>query len=255
VSYEIREMSFGEILDMGFTLLRNHFGVLVGIAAVLYLPVGLLWAWSLPARGAVPDVEQLIAIGIVSVMITAIAYPIVLAAVTHAVGESYLGRRATIGHALRLGLSILLPLLGTAILAGLARVVGLLLIVVPGIYLWLAFFLLPQVMVLERSFGFAAMSRSHELMKGHKLRAFGLFTVTTLITMVASNAFSLVGLVLPGLGALLGALAEAVGVAFASAVSVVFYFDIRCRKEAFDLEHLARLVEDEAAPTLPAPIG
>ena len=58
-----------------------------------------------------------------------------------------------------------------------------------------------------------------------------------------------------GLGALLGSLAEAVGVAFASAVSVVFYFDIRCRKEAFDLEHLAGLVEDEATPTLPAPIG
>ena len=73
--------------------------------------------------------------------------------------------------------------------------------------------------------------------------------------MVASNAFGLVGLFLPSLGALLGSLAEAVGVAFASAVSVVFYFDIRCRKESFDLEHLARLVEADAAPTVPAPIG
>ncbi len=255
MSYEIREMSFGEILDMGFTLLRNHFFVLFGIAAVLYLPLGLLWAWAMPARGAVPDVQQFLVIALVALAVVPVLYPIVLAAITHALGESYLGRKATIGDALWLGLSILLPLLGTAILAGLARIVGLVLLVVPGIYLWLAFFLLPQVMVLERSFGFAAMSRSHELMKGQKLRAFGLWVVTSIITLVASNAFGLVELFLPGLGALLGSLAEAVGVAFASAVSVVFYFDIRCRKEAFDLEHLARLVEDDAAPNLPAPIG
>ena len=39
-----------------------------------------------------------------------------------------------------------------------------------------------------------------------------------------------------------------------SAVIVVLYFDIRCREEAFDLEHLAGLVEEEAAGA-PAPIG
>ena len=34
---------------------------------------------------------------------------------------------------------------------------------------------------------------------------------------------------------------------------VLLYFDIRCRKEAFDLEHLSQLVAGSEAP--PAPIG
>ena len=33
MGYEIRQMSFAEVLDTGFRLLRNHFGLLVGLAA------------------------------------------------------------------------------------------------------------------------------------------------------------------------------------------------------------------------------
>ena len=34
--------------------------------------------------------------------------------------------------------------------------------------------------------------------------------------------------------------------AFMFATAVVLYFDIRCRLESFDLEHLARMVEGRA---------
>jgi hypothetical protein len=40
---------------------------------------------------------------------------------------------------------------------------------------------------------------------------------------------------------------------FQTAVAVVLYFDLRCRKENFDLEHLAQLVEGAAAPAHPTP--
>jgi hypothetical protein len=46
-------------------------------------------------------------------------------------------------------------------------------------------------------------------------------------------------------------LAQAMGNAFTSAVAVVLYFDIRCRQEAFDLEHLARLVAAGAGEPQP----
>jgi hypothetical protein len=47
-------------------------------------------------------------------------------------------------------------------------------------------------------------------------------------------------------------LAVAAGASYGSAVLTLLYFDIRCRREAFDLEHLARLVarETPAAPVL-----
>jgi hypothetical protein len=44
------------------------------------------------------------------------------------------------------------------------------------------------------------------------------------------------------------AIAQSVAMAFYSGVGVVLYFDLRCRKENFDLEHLAQLVESAGAP-------
>src|SRR5438876_9130822 len=51
-SYDIRAMSFGEILDAGFQLLRNHARVLIGISALLNVPVALLQTVSPPASAA-----------------------------------------------------------------------------------------------------------------------------------------------------------------------------------------------------------
>lgn len=254
MSYEIREMSFGEILDMGFRLLRNHFVLLVGIAAVFYVPFGLAVSALVDPSGPAPGPEVLLGVLGAMLLTMAIVNPIVLAAITHAVGESYLGRAASIGGALRVGVSILLPLIGTSILAVLAELVGFALLVIPGVYLALAFILLQQVIVLERVFGFTALTRSHELMKGHKLRGFGILLVTSIIMMILSTALGLFAAFVPVLGPVLEAVGQSVGYAFMSAVLVVFYFDVRCRQEAFDLEHLARLVEEEAGVT-PAPIG
>ncbi len=257
MSYEIREMSFGEILDMGFRLLRNHFVLLVGIAAVFYVPFGLVVNSLVdPATGAPPTPEQVLVLIVLGLVAFAVINPVVFAAITHALGESYLGRSTGIGDGLRVGFSILLPLVGTSLLAVLAELVGFVLLIIPGIYLALAFLVLQQVMVLERRFGFAALSRSHELMKGHKARGFGIMLVSYILVGVVTAGVGLLTAIfpVPVVGTVVDALAQSVGYAFLSAVLVVLYFDIRCRKESFDLEHLASLVEEEATGA-PAPIG
>ena len=58
---------------------------------------------------------------------------------------------------------------------------------------------------------------------------------------------SLVFSFVPMVGPVFSGLASAVGTAYVSAVIVVLYFDVRCRKEAFDLEHLAQLVAAQPA--------
>ena len=54
--YEIRAMGFAEILDVGFRLVREHFAVLAGCAAILYLPLAMGTAVLVPATG---DPEEL----------------------------------------------------------------------------------------------------------------------------------------------------------------------------------------------------
>ncbi len=168
--------------------------------------------------------------------------PIVSAAITFAIGEIYVGRSATVGQSLRVGASMLLPIAGTSILVGIAVMIGVVLLVIPGVYLFLCFLLVWQVMVLERRYGFAAMGRSRELMRGSLLRGFGITLAGGIIVSVVGGAIGLVVGHVPLLGPIGEGVARAAGVAYTSAVAVVLYFDVRCRKEAFDLEHLARLV-------------
>ena len=249
MQYEIRAMTLAEILDMGFRLLRNHFGLLLGISAVVYLPYGILAGlfestFESQALGGGALSLSLISIWLLLALIAfTIVTPLVTCAITHALGELYLGRPSTLPGAFEAALPRLLPLAGTYLLAALAILAGLILLVVPGLYLMLAFTLVTQIIMLEGLAGVTALGRSRHLMRGNLLRAFALGMVVALLGGVLSFGLELVFAVAPGFGVVGSALAQAVAFAYYSAVSVVFYFDVRARKEAFDLEHLARLVE------------
>jgi len=46
MAYDIRPLSLAEVLDRGFRVLRDHFLLLVGIAAWAWIPYGILLALS-----------------------------------------------------------------------------------------------------------------------------------------------------------------------------------------------------------------
>ena len=239
--YEVREMSFAEILDTGFRLLRDHFVLLTVIAASLNLP--LTFAQELMAKAVEGDANLLLAVGLGMLVVAMLASPIIGVASTYAIGEVYLGREVSIGDALRKGLAILLPVVGTTILSGVLVLGALLLFVLPGIWVSLGLIVLSQVMVLESLFGMAAIRRSLDLMKGQRGRALGILLVVLIVQSVIGFGIGLALGSIPVLGALGSGLVASVSGAYTAAVSVVLYFDIRCRKEAFEVEQLARIVE------------
>lgn len=245
VRYEVRARSFGEILDLGFRIVRDHFGLLLGLSATLYVPMGFLGALLQRFAGNSPSAGLLGTLVLLGLFVV-IASPLVSVAVTYAVGEVFLGRRVSAGAAFRYAGSIIMPMLGTAMIASFAAILGLVLLVLPGLYLIVSFLLLWQVGVLERQFGTRAMSRSRELMRGNLARGVGIIVVSGLIVGVVNGGLQLVLGAVPYLGWIGSSLAQAAGTAYSGAVSVVLYFDIRCRKEAFDLEHLARTVHAAA---------
>lgn len=260
MTYELRPLSFGELLDTGFRIFRNHFGLLFGLAAVVYVPVALIQVIMQALTPVTPGVEPtgstavllVLAVSLIALaLFLVVTWPIADAAITHAVGELYLGRQAAFGPSLRVGLSILMPMVGTSLLNILMVSGGLLLLVVPGVYLMFAYMLVWQVMVIERVFGMQALRRSGSLMKGSKLRGLGVMVVYLLIISVPSSLLTLALHAYPTVASLASVLVQTAGFAFLCTLSVVLYFDIRCRKEAFDLEHLANLVEQRAA--IPAP--
>lgn len=248
MQYEIRAMSFGEILDTGLRIVRNHFVLLVGISAAVNVPMALLQDF-LPRQVGPGSTGATTAAAVLFLLSLLVISPVVQVAITFVIGELYQGRQTTLGHAFREALRILLPLLGTWLLSGLMLLGGLLLLVIPGVWVILGLAALSPVMVLERRFGTAAIRRSLDLMKGNRLRALGIYLLVGILTGVLAFTFSLAAAVFPLGGAIASGLATSAGSALGIAVVVVLYFEIRCRKEAFEIEHLARIVQASAGPT------
>jgi hypothetical protein len=238
MAYQIRAMSFAELLDTAFRIVRDHFGLLVGITSAVYLPLAVVSHGMQPAPGQIVW-GRLVA----TIVLALVALPIASTALTHAVGEIYLGRSTSIGRSFRTSLGIIVPLTGTMLLVNLGIIVGTLLVIVPGVYLCLAWLLASPVVVFEGLFGSRAIGRSRGLMRGHQWRALGVLLLGWAIVFVLSKVLGTAFGIVPVLGPIGEGLAQSIAVAYSTVVLVLLYFDIRCRKEAFDLEHLARLVE------------
>jgi hypothetical protein len=253
LAYEIRAMSLGEIVDTSFRITRNHFVPLVGMSAVIYVPFTLVlagWQMQLQAQaaaGAQMNVGAMLGSLVAVVLTFSLVMPIVSAAVSHAIGEAYLGREVNIAGSLREALRIVLPLVGTGILSALILIVATFLLVIPGIWFGLGIMVLYPINVMERVFGMTSIRRSLDLMKDNRGRGVLLYLLIVIISAVLGGVFGLIGVISPWVGALVQGVASAVTGAFMGAVMIVFYFDLRCRKEAFDVEHLARLVQAGAA--------
>lgn len=254
MDYEIRAMSFGEILDMGFRILRNHFVLLVGLQAIVVVPIRLVADFL--NRGVGTSDPLAVLVGLLPVFLALLLLqPIIMAAITHAISEHYLSQSVTFGGALRFAFSIVLPLVGTWILAWLVVSVGMVLFIIPGLILFFAFAVLTPMMVTEQIFGLKALERSRVLMQGHKLRAVGLLFVAGILSTSLTAGVDLVAGFIPVVGSIVAGIVQGAANAFGTAAIVVLYFDIRCRKEAFDLEHLARQVESGATASPAGPGG
>jgi hypothetical protein len=137
-----------------------------------------------------------------------------------------------------------------AVLTGFFLVLGFVLCVIPGIYLYGAWAVAVPVLLLEDQRGWSALKRSRELVKGRWWPAMGVVVLGALLTALLSSIFSgiLVAIVAVAGNDVVDVVAQGVAQAgstillapFSAALVAVLYFDLRVRKEGFDLELLAR---------------
>jgi hypothetical protein len=244
-------LSPGRILDAAFDLLRQHAALLVGLAALEYVPLALA-ADSLARAdpGAAPDRATGVAVGVV--VLALLASPIVVGAITQAVAVLRRGESTDAGGALRGGLASALPLLATFLLAGgvaALSVAPLALLVAAweSLPAWLrplaaiAFALLPfavllrfvllqQVVVLEQLVGARAMRRASALVRGHLARSLAVLGAAGLLMALLAVAAGAAFGSLPWIGPIAAGVVQSVGFAYTTAVGVVLYDDLRLRK-------------------------
>jgi hypothetical protein len=110
------------------------------------------------------------------------------------------GQSESIGNSMQYALTNYLPYVGITIVMGFGILLGVILLIIPGIILALMWALVPAVFVLEGKHGLEVFTRSKELTKGYKWAILGRVLLYALLAFVvlflASIVFGLVGMTL-----------------------------------------------------------
>jgi hypothetical protein len=276
---ELRPMGIGDILDATFRIYRQRFLVFLLIALIVYVPYAFLvdvfqmsvvtaphsaggvtqrpdFSVTGPAVRHAPPTPEInwapFAVGAVGMLIFAVVLmPLCMAALMHNISASYLGENLSAGQSYARAAPRLLPLLGTQILGGLIVMLGLLLFIIPGIIFSLWFFILAPVVVLEGLAGTKALGRSRELMRGNLGKAFLLGLLVSILGGIIGGVLGAVAQLIPwphpSLGIFFNTAVQAIVLPIQTAPVILLYYDLRIRKEAFDLQKLSATLGQPAA--------
>ena len=254
----LEPMTVGGILDRTFFLYRNNIVRFLAIVAIVQVPLALL---QLVMQKAILDGGSAMAMSLSVAFIAMFANQLSQGALVKSVSESYLGNSVTVGDAYGFVLPKILTLVVAALLVALAIIGGMILLIIPGIIFALWFSLTTQIVVVEGVKATKAMGRSKDLVKGCLGKVFAVAIVTFLITGVINFGCQKLGAMLveqfeveTTMGALtIIQLVILVGAVLTAPISasafILLYYDMRIRKEGFDLEMLAQSFGPGAAAT------
>jgi hypothetical protein len=282
---ELRPLSVGEVLDVAIKIFFRNATVLFAIVLPIVFPVQLFS--SLVTTSAEPDDpfattsatgEVTFDLGDFWLYLTGIVVVIVLAVVAStlatgacfkAVGDAYLGERPTPKGSLAFALRRVHSILWVTVLAGFVALLGTLACILPGIWLYVSFAVAVPALLMEGVRGRRALGRSRRLVKGRWWATFGVIVLGSILAGIVSFAITglleaaslanpdneLVAIVLGTIG---GTVAGTLTTPFQAAFVTVLYFDLRVRKEGFDVQLLAErigLTDRPEGAFWPAPVA
>lgn len=238
----LRARSAGEILDMAFQIYRARWIAMATATAVIVSPLLLLQAVApLDTLALLDSLGNLF-------FLAASAAVVVIAS------GAYLGREVSGIEAVRSVGGRFLSVWGAAIIQGILVMIGFILLIVPGLIFAAWTFAMQQAVMVEGRSAGEAFARSRDLARGH--------LVHILLTSVLALAIVLVAGIALGVGVEVAALGERMGFVMlnvllialnpiVAVVGTVLYYDLRIRKEAFDVAVAADRLAEEA----PVPAG
>ena len=273
---DLRPLSLGELLDRTFFLYRGHFLLFLGIAAIPYsfffvinlttalLPLAIRSSSLGPMQAAGVAAA---AIGgglfaLIAIVAGAIAFLFSVGATVFAVSEIYMGRQTSIRSSLRLVRGKTGVIFGVLFLSGLILMAGFIALVIPGIYLMCRICVATPAALLEDIGPSESIRRSFDLTRDFAGRAFLIYILYFVLAMIFVGLLQSPFMILIAASArhtqlvvlwtVLLQVGNFIGSVLVAPVSTIgfalFYYDLRVRKEAFDLQMMMQAVGADPAP-------
>ncbi len=284
--------SFGQVLDGAFSIYTRRFLPLARIAALVWIPlivalilIDLYRFADLPGVGndnyfvgdtirALDTTRIVVGSGLLAILYL-IGFLLVVGASLRAASQAYLGEAVEVGASIRSAarriVSMLWVVLLLAIFIGIPA--ALFIFILPGvlaIYLTIIWILALPALLLEDRRGFKALGRSNGLVKDYWWRTLGIVIVIAIFTSIIGGLIpALIGDAFQGISAdnftLWVVLTDIVsGIGFIitaplwAATITAMYYDLRVRKEGFDVEMMVRQLAEPGSEGLPSssePLG
>jgi hypothetical protein len=253
-----RPLGVGEVLSTALQLYRRHWRTLLAIAAVVVVPVTLVQyllgdlvrtQGETTRNGVVEAATWSVGIaGLVAALAGILTYLVLTGAITRAVAAEVAGQDPSVEQSYRFGFHRLGSVLLVSVLVGLAIVGGLILFVIPGIYIGIRLCVSIEALVVEGRRGTEAMGRSWGLVGGHWWHAFGTVVVGGLLTGIVNAVITApFGDTSWFVQAVAAAVATVVTLPYSALVGVLLYLDLRARKESLTMEALRTDLQASAA--------
>jgi hypothetical protein len=176
-------LDVGTVLQRVFEIYRDQFALLIPAALLVFVPVAIVNAILLESG--------FLLAGLITAGIALIGLFWYQGVVVEAARDILDGRRDhTIGSLFGAASPFIGKLIGAGILAGIAITIGLILLIVPGLFLLTIWAVIVPVIVLERAGVFDSFGRSQQLVKGSGWSVFGVLICLFIIQFVFSLLLS-----------------------------------------------------------------
>ena len=272
----LRPLSLGEILDVSIKICLAHWRTLLVAVLVVVVPVQIVdtvvnadytadsfdftSSSSQTTQESLDELNGAVGGLVISSLLQGVAVLFAMATCFRAIAQAYLGHPTDWRSSLSYAVAHAGPLVWLTLLYGVGLLFAMLLFVLPGIWLYIAWAFAMPVLLIEGRRGTKALRRSMELVRGRWWATFGTVAVGFILAAIVSflvQAVFLAGLIFGSdnnllvlvLSTLAGIVGLAIGTPFQAALLTVLYFDLRVRKEGFDLELLAREIGSEVPET------
>lgn len=251
----LRPRSSTELVDAAFQLYRREPLQFIAGLALIYVPwlvIAALAGVELGFRGTTtigdsPNTSLFysLLVSLCGILVTTIAGGVVSVMAS----DVYFGRSADIGKAFRAVGSNFWTLLAALICYGALIFLGLMLLLVPALYVGARFFALKQIILLEDAGFSKAFSRTSFLTMGNKRHVLNTLGLVVLLNLAVTGGTALFGTMIPSevIRLLLQTCAAVLVYPLVGITETLLYYDIRIRREGFDIEYLA------AAASAPQP--
>ena len=228
-----RTFTIGSVLGRSFSLLSSRTGIFLALAFLSLLPGAAFQAYGVERTGLAFSLINLFVGMLVQGGVAFAVYRIMT-------GDAHV----TFGEALSHGMSRALPLMGTAILAGIGTAFGLVLLILPGLILLCVWSVAVPCCVVEHLGPIDSLKRSARLTKGHRLQIFAIAFLSAVLAQVAAQiAMWLAVAIFPASPLLLTAVIMIFALLLPQAYTLIVftttYYDLRTADEGVALESLA----------------